>query len=141
MVHALKEAWRVLKQEGILIDLRPIAVDTPLLILTRAGWQPAGMPDQSPDRIHDNASDRAMRSAVADQMFIKLKQSYFNINYYWNDVDECKADIHNRWKEDILVPDETWQMARSLFTQGDGPRRVRFPFRKKITIYQKMLAG
>jgi len=137
MVHALKETWRVLKPSGIVIDLRPISLDTPLLILTKTGWKPAGYPDQSPDRIHDIAADRTMRIVVKGGMFTSVKRQYFEINYYWNNLNELKTDIEARWADDVIVSKEIWRQAHLLFKNGSGERRVRVPFRKKISVYQK----
>jgi hypothetical protein len=139
MVHALKEAWRVVKPFGTLIDLRPISVDAPLLILIDSGWKSAGLADQHPDRVYDIAADRAMRIVVHELLFIRVKQKYFDINYYWNNLKECKRDIEGRWKDEIIVSKETWRQGRYLFKNGSGQRRVRIPFRKKITVYQKKL--
>ena len=95
MVHALKEVWRVLKPGGVLIDLRPISVDVPLFILTTTGWKSAGLPDQSPDRIHDLAANRTIRNVVNDGLFIRLKQEYFDTKYYWKNLKELKSDVEN----------------------------------------------
>jgi hypothetical protein len=137
MVHALKETWRVLKPAGMVIDLRPISIDTPLLILTKSGWKSAGYPDQSPDRIHDIASDQAMQGVVKAGMFTRVKRHYFEINYYWDNLDELKAYIQDCWADDVIISKEIWRHAHLLFKNGTGERRIRFPFRKKITVYQK----
>jgi hypothetical protein len=138
MVHALKEAWRVLRTGGVLVDLRPISVDVPLLIRTVAGWKSAGIPDQSPDRLHDVAADLALRLVVYDGLFIRVKRKYFEVNNYWNTLKDLKEDVDDRWKDDIILSKEIWQQARHLFKNGSGRRRVRFPFRKKIGVYQKI---
>jgi hypothetical protein len=137
MVHALTETWRVLKPEGYLLDLRPISIDVPLFILTGSGWQPAGLPDQSPDRIDDIACDGALRSMVRGGLFKPVKRKYFDVNNYWNSLRAFKADIDDRWQDNILVSQEIWREARRLYKSGSGKRRVRIPFRKKISVYQK----
>ncbi len=137
MVHALKEVWRVLKPGGVLIDLRPISVDVPLFILTTTGWKSAGLPDQSPDRIHDLAANRTIRNVVNDGLFIGLKQEYFTTKYYWKNLKELKSDVENYWKEDVIVSKEIWQHARLLYTSGSGQRRILFPLRRKLIVYQK----
>jgi hypothetical protein len=139
MVHALQETWRVLQSSGVIIDLRPISVDVPLLILTDSGWQSAGLPDQSPDRVHDIAADQALRIVIQDELYIKVRRRYFDINYYWNNLKELETDIEDRWKDDIVISKEIWQQAKLLFKNGRGEQRVRFPFRKKITVYQKIV--
>jgi hypothetical protein len=138
MVHALKEIWRVLKLAGFAIDLRPISVDTPLLILTGSGWVPAGRPDQSPERGLDIAADKSMQVVVNQGLFARVRQKYFETNYYWNSLEDFQRDIDERWKDEIIISNETWQNARILFNDGNGDNRIRFPFRKKITLYQKM---
>ena len=137
MVHALKEVWRVLKPGGVLIDLRPISVDVPLFILTTTGWKSAGLPDQSPDRIHDLAANRTIRNVVNNGLFIRLKQEYFTTKYYWKNLKELKSDVENYWKEDVIVSKEIWQQARLLYTSGSGQRRILFPLRRKLIVYQK----
>ncbi len=137
MVHALKEAWRVLRRGGLLIDLRPLSVDVPLLILTRNGWESAGMPDQSPDRVHERAADQAIRRGLQEGLFVKAKQKYFVVNYYWNELKELKAFAEGPWKGSLIISKDIWQQAKQLLRNGSGARRVRIFFRKKITVYQK----
>lgn len=137
MVHALREAWRVLKPGGTLIDLRPISVDVPLLILTDAGWKAAGCPSQSPDRVHDLAADQAIRNVIREGRFSKVKQVYFVTNYYWNTMEELQADVDESWKDDIIVTEEIWREAHRLFKLGKSQRRILFPMRRKLTTYRK----
>ena len=139
MVYALKETWRVLRPSGTLIDLRPLSIDVPLLILTNAGWKSAGLPDQSQDRVHDNAADRAMRAVVHDGLFSRTKRKYFDVNNFWNSLAALKEDVEERWKEDVIVPKGIWREARLLYKNGSGKQRVRIAFRKKISVYQKMV--
>jgi hypothetical protein len=138
MVHALRETWRVLKTGGWLFDLRPISVDVPLLIMTDQGWESAGMPDQSPDRVDDLAADRAIRVVVRRGWFTRVMQHYFSVNNYWDHLKEFREDMQESWKDDILVSEETWRQARRLFKKGSGKPRILFPFRKKISVYLKI---
>lgn len=138
MVHALRETWRVLKPGGFLVDLRPISIDVPLYVLTDDGWKTTGMPDQSPDRVHDFAADQAMRVLVDDGKLILVKRRYFSVSHYWNTYRALKQDVEEYWKEDVIISPEIWQQARLLYKSGRGKRRLRFPFRKKISLYQKV---
>jgi hypothetical protein len=95
------------------------------------------MPDQSPDRIHDLAAHQAVRSVVRDGLFIPIRRKYFSVNHYWDDLDDLREDAQERWKDDILFSEETWQRAEALLKKGNGERRIRFPFRKKVSVYQK----
>jgi hypothetical protein len=138
MVHALKEARRALRTGGTLIDMRPISVDVPILILTSSGWESAGRPSQSPDRVHDLVANRAIRDVVREGLLVKVKQVYFVTNYYWDDIKELQSDVEEYWKEDIIVTKEIWQKARRLFKRGSGQRRILAPMRRKLTAYRKI---
>jgi hypothetical protein len=137
MVHALQEVWRVLKPAGIVIDQRPISVDVPLLILTVTGWQSAGLPDQSPDRVHDVAADRAMRIVIHERLFIRLKQKYFGINNYWNNLKDFKMDVEEEWKEDVIISEEIWRRVHLLYRSRGSQKRIRITIRRKLAMYQK----
>ena len=138
MVHALNESWRVLTPGGMLVDLRPISMDVPILVLTEGGWLPAGFPDHSPDRVHDLACDQALRQVVREGRFSLRKRRYFDAHNYWNSVEDLRDEINERWKDDILVTEDTWEQARRLFAQGRGENRVQMAFRKKMCAYQKV---
>jgi hypothetical protein len=125
MVHALQEAWRVLVSRGILIDLRPLCVDVPLEIVTPSGSESAGFVDMSPEIAKDISSDAAIQAVVRDGLYKKMKQEYFDFAYYWNTFREFKADLDERWKDEIILPDEVLKQARTLFKKHQDAARVR----------------
>ena len=137
MVHALREVWRILIPHGIIIDLRPICVDVPLLILTSDGWKSAGLVDRGLERVNDIASDRALRIMIHDGLFKRIKREYFNFNYYWNNLNDLKTDVEGSWKEDVILSKKNWQRARQLFINGIEKNRIRIPIRMKIDKFQK----
>jgi len=64
MVHALREVHRVLRREGVLIDLRPAAVHRRIGIGRDRRWKLAGVMQE--DFRDDHAADRAVRRAVRE---------------------------------------------------------------------------
>lgn len=139
MVHALKEFWRVLVPRGVLIDLRPICMDVDLLILSAYGWERAGRVDRGELRLHDNAANLVMRSAVSERLFQRLKRTYFITKHYWNDLEGLRTDSEDCWKEDVTISEDTWQRASSLLETGSGEDRVCVPVKRKIATYQKRM--
>ena len=137
MVHALYEAWRVLVPQGILFDLRPLSNDMPLEILFSGGCESAGLVDLSPDIEHDIAADQAINIAVSEGIFKELKSEVFDYRYYWNNVEEMKADLDEEWKDDVILPDEVLQRAFFLFNNHPGQSRVRFPLQMKLGKFVK----
>ena len=56
MVHALKEIWRVLVLDGIMIDLRPFADNWPLAVVDGGQVYDVGLLDASPGNSEETHS-------------------------------------------------------------------------------------
>jgi hypothetical protein len=137
MVHALREAWRVLILRGILIDLRPININAPLEIVTSTTSDSAGMVDMGLNIADDIAADNAIQGILRDGIFTEMQADYFDLAYYWNTVKEMKADMDDRWKDDIVITESVLQQAYHLFDHYRGQARVRLRIRKKLIKYEK----
>ena len=88
MVHALNEAWRVLRQGGILIDSRPLHANITLesligdnaTLLTRYTRK---IPD-----MHDKSADAAMVSVVDEEKFQFIDGTSFEyVKFYDNGAE------------------------------------------------------
>lgn len=137
MVHALQEARRVLVPQGILIDLRPVCVDVPIEIVLQEGCESAGLVDMSPEIEHDIAADNAIHVLIGSGVLKELKMEYFDFAYYWNTVKDMKADIDERWKNDVILLDEVVQQAQILFRKHNADGRVRIRVRMKLAKFEK----
>lgn len=88
MVHALHEAQRVLKPEGTLIDLRPMAVHRRVGI-SRAGIvQPIGALREKFD--DDHAADNAVAHVLDEGSFKLERRLKFNCTRVMDTFDEFK---------------------------------------------------
>ena len=67
MVHALREAHRVLRPGGIVMDLRPAAKHRRIGLGRGRGWRLAGVMRESFDK--DHAADRAVADVVRAGLF------------------------------------------------------------------------
>ncbi len=67
MVHALREAHRVLRTGGIVVDLRPAAKHRRVGLGKGSGWRLAGVMRESFDK--DRAADRAVSQVVRADLF------------------------------------------------------------------------
>jgi hypothetical protein len=141
MVHALKEAWRVLIPRGIMIDLRPLCVDGPVDIFYQDQNETAGMVDMSPDLVHELAADHAIDSVVKEGLYDKLWMEQFELAYYWKNVRGMLAEMRARWMDDVIIDDRVIQRAYELFGRHGGQKKVRLLFRMQLTKYEKQGAS
>jgi hypothetical protein len=138
MVHALEEAWRVLVSRGILVDLRPLCIDIPLEILSPAGSESAGLVDMSPDIDKDIAAEAATQAVVRDGFYQELKRETFDFAYYWNTVREFKADLDERWKDEVILHADVLKNARVMYKKLGDAARVRIRIRMLLAKFAKL---
>jgi hypothetical protein len=137
MVHALNEAWRVLTPRGIMIDVRPLSVDSPLDIVFKGNNEAAGIMDMSPGVEHDVAADHAIEEVVNHEIFKELMAEQFQLAYYWKTVRGMVADIRERWKDDVILEENVIQRAYKLFRRHRPGTQVRLLLQMKLTKYEK----
>jgi hypothetical protein len=137
MVHALKEAHRVLLPQGIMIDVRPLSVDVPLEIIYRDGSESAGMIDMSPDIDNDIAADKAIESVLKERIYKESSKEYFDFAYYWKTIKDMEDDLDEFWKDDVILPDQVIQQARLLFNKRRPQTQIRVGVRMKLGKYEK----
>lgn len=99
MVHALHEAHRVLKPNGIMIDLRPAPVNRRIGI-ERAGRfiHLASMKEVFDD---DHAADRAVAHVVSEGLLAVGSRARFDCKRVMNTLDEFRT-----WVGDFDPPHE-----------------------------------
>jgi hypothetical protein len=137
MVHALKEAHRVLVMQGTMVDVRPLSVDVPLEIIFQGGREPAGIVDMSPDRDLDIAADRAIESVLSEHLYRESSVDYFDFAYYWKTIKGMMDDLDEYWKGDVIVSEQLIQQARMLFNKKRPQTRLRVGVQMKLGKYIK----
>ena len=138
MVHALKEAHRILEPHGIIVDVRPLSIDVPLEVIYKGGNESAGMIDMSPGRPIDLAADQAVDTVIIDQLFTESMIEYFDFTYNWTTMEGMEEDIEENWKDEIIIPVEVGQRAHMLINQQRLETQIRFAARMKLGIYVKL---
>ena len=136
MVNALKEMWRVLRADGVLLDIRPIAARWPLEVLVNDVWESAGRFDDSPSLPDDEASDRALVTAARDGWFVREHDAIFQLFCYWDSLDDMQAYIAERWAPSVVLPDAVLDTAKRLSTEKGA--RVRGLLTMSISRWKKV---
>ncbi len=137
MVHALHESWRVLAEDGTLIDARPYCVEAPLEVLFRGRVETAGMVDLSHDYPDDLAADEAIRAVVKEGIFREVKSDAFDFVYYWRSMDDLLEDWDAQWKEFALLPGDVIGRAKVLLKKHDPRTLLRIRLNMKLVMYEK----
>jgi SAM-dependent methyltransferase len=91
MVHALEEAHRVLKPDGILIDLRPAPAHRQLGLGVGRRWQRVGSLHEILD--DDHAADAAVATVVRRGMFRPEKRTRFMLDRVLDSAQEVRDFI------------------------------------------------
>jgi len=138
MVHALKEACRVLKPRGILIDQRPLSINSPLDIVYRGKSDFVGYLDMTPGWEHDNAADHAIEILGFSGIVKEVKTVQFQVAYYWKNVRGMIADIHERWMDDVIYDEILFKHAYHLFRRHQPLAQVRLIMSMKLVKYKKL---
>lgn len=137
MVHALKEVWRALVPDGVLIDLRPYTANPPLEIVAGGQARLAGHFDNSADLADDLAADKAIEHLVREGWFIRERKGAFDFAWYGDTPDEMKAYADDRWGDKMRLSKAALSKARRLFAHSGEGARVRLRTRIIIARYQK----
>jgi hypothetical protein len=136
MVHALNEAHRVLKANGILLDIRPAAKHRRAGLGEGKGWRSIGAMQEKFD--DDNAADRAVDQVMREGKFLREFQIEFDLDRVMDTLQDFRA-----WLDDFStdkLPAHDWlyrKVEQSLAKEPDGTKiTVRGPL--KIGVLRKI---
>jgi SAM-dependent methyltransferase len=139
MVHALREIQRVLKPDGILIDLRPLGDNWQVEVASRRGVSPTGNVNDLPAQTEgDIASNQTMEKVEALGWFRREQENLFPFYYSWDAPSEMEAFIADDWGDFIELNEQTIRSTRSAWAIGEADSRVQIKMKVLITRWRKM---
>ena len=109
MVHALREAHRVLKAGGILIDLRPAAKHRRAGLSQGKSWRQVGVMQEEFD--NDHAASRAVTEAMRAGLFRRKSRIEFDLDRVMDGMDDFRAWLDEFVAQGKLPPQE-WLFKR-----------------------------
>jgi hypothetical protein len=138
MVHALEEVRRVLRQNSILIDLRPLAGGWPVELASARERRKAGrVTDLEQGLADDAAANGAMRQAEASALFVREQEDLFPFYYYWDSPSEMQKYVEEEWTGFARIEEDVWRGLRSSWAIADADARVRIRVDMLITRWRR----
>jgi hypothetical protein len=139
MVHALREARRVLRDDGVMIDLRPIANDWPIEVVSARAATIVGRAGPSEeDQAADEAAQAAAAEGEAQGLFRRDREERFRFHYYWDSPAELQDFVNEEWADWIGIPEDVSASLRSKWAVADADARVRISLNMLITRWKKL---
>jgi hypothetical protein len=134
MVHALGEIRRTLKQDGILIDLRPVEDTWSVEVQSTSGLKTAGfLTDMPAGKADDEAAFEAMRDVESRGWFVREAEQEFAFFYYWNTPSEMREFIEQEWEDFNKMEADVYRKTSSLWANANADARVRVRMKMLIT--------
>src|SRR5215813_412699 len=96
MVHALREAHRVLTPSGVLIDVRPVTAPilVEVVLATQPAWAKSVDSYSAPEDVA--AADAAVQQALSREWFLFETNVPFNFEIYCDSAAELRAYAETR---------------------------------------------
>jgi hypothetical protein len=139
MVHALDEIRRVLIPGGSLIDLRPLASQWRVEVVSARETRQTGTVTDLPLGLEDDhAANRAMTDGESRGWFLREREEIFSIYYVWDSASEMEEWIDAEWEDFITLGEETRRATRSAWALGDADSQVRVEVKVLITRWKKL---
>jgi len=139
MVHALDEIRRVLRPNGILIDIRPLADRWHMEVVSANGVKETGRVNDLPEQVNaDVASNETMKEVESRGWFKREEEKLFPFFYSWDTPSDMEEFIAEDWSDFIGLSEESKQATRSAWAIGDADSRVRVRVKILITKWKKV---
>ena len=139
MVHALQEIWRVLVPAGILIDMRPLADQWPVEVVSLREVKRTGRVRDLPEQTKsDIDSNEAMQTVERQGRFVAERSELFRYVYAWDTPSEMEEFVNDDWQDFIELDDETKRATRAAWAVADADARVRLRMNIWIARWRKV---
>lgn len=140
MVDALREIWRGLSANGILVDLRPLhSSSCPIEVVTPEEAVKVGEVDASGAVADDVAADRAMGQVVRDGLYGPRTDTRFELEFSWDSVSEMASFMKESRRMRQVRPSyaDLEKVHREWRARSGGRVRLRYWRTMLLAVYQK----
>lgn len=140
-MHALDEVRRVLAPDGILIDLRPLADNWRVEVVSLREVKRTGRVEDLPVQTNgDVAANAAIQAAEKRGWFKREQDELFPLFYSWDTPSEMEEFVDDDWSDFVGMEEDTRRATRSAWAVADGDSRVRVRVEILIARWRKLIA-
>jgi hypothetical protein len=140
MVNALSDAWRVLVNNGTLLDLRPLAAKYQLELVTPAAAIPIGHTDTTARSEDDAAANAAVAWAVDEGLFASRSRVEFDIEILWESVSDLERYMMTRASTRVTPSYEELERSYQSAAVGSNARpRLRASRRVMLAAFDRRI--
>ena len=140
-MHALDEVRRVLAPDGILIDLRPLADNWRVEVVSLREVKRTGRVEDLPVQTNgDVAANAAIQAAEKRGWFKREQDELFPFFYSWDTPSEMEEFVDDDWSDFVGMEENTRRATRSAWAVADGDSRVRVRVEVLIARWRKLIA-
>ena len=138
MVHALEEIRRTLVQDGLLIDLRPLADRWPVELTSGLSCREIGRLTDLPTGLADDeAANSAFNESSRQGLFRREIERTFPFYCYWDTPEEMNVYIQEKWADFIQLEEDIYSSARSVWAAMSADRHVRVKLKMILSRWRK----
>ncbi len=122
MVHALREAHRVLEPGGLLIDLRPAAVHRRIGLGTGRRWRLVGVMRETVEE--DRAADRAVARVLREGLFRSEGRARFELDRVMDGMADFREWLIGFRNDRRLLEANAWLVRRLERALAERRRKI-----------------
>ena len=139
MVDALREAWRVLKPRGVLINLRPLTTPMVLevVVATRVLWAKEVASYSTPEDLA--AAESAVQHAVSSEWFTREKSRPYDVEIYCDTAADLSLYTQMRKLPEAEIPYEEMEERRREMHAHGQTAGLRCRRRWMLSTYRKCI--
>lgn len=138
MVHALKDIWRVLARDGILLDVRPLAGRSAVEVINVGQALSAGRLEESQKNFEDDeAANDALAHIGREGLFAQERTGSFDFAWYWDTPAEMQVYIADKWTQ-THIPATVLAEAQRLMAIPGEQNRVRVRSRMTLSRWRRL---
>lgn len=142
MVDALRDIWRVVREHGLLVDVRPLSSRCPLEAVCGERVVHLGDVDGTGMLSDDRAADAAMRTSVGHGWFVPRRSITFDFRTYWDSVAEMASMLDARRRKKQVVPSyaDLERTHHDLRARHGGVVRLRCRTPTLLAVYERAIS-